>query len=256
MNRNKHIALIRNLKWLDKFAYLVMADPSIRISQRDYHKVLFYLQMVKMHTAFGGVMELIKKGYGVDAMIIVRSMLNNLVNCKWIMGSRQKTKAKRFIKYNLVLRKKFLDIAKKYPEHKGHFKKILDEEQKIVFSYKKVEKLFAKDKNKWAGISIKQMAKDANYEWDYDFVYNLASSLEHSDINSLNEFIEGVDDTSKLFKFKGGPSTSYIMQSGIAAIKYMGEGTELFIKVFKLNNSYKKRLLRFAERVSRTLKEN
>lgn len=256
MNKDKHTALMRKLKWLDEFSYQVMADSSIRISKKDYHKILFYLQVVKLHTSFGSVIELLRKGYGVDAMIVVRSMLNNLVNCRWIMDSKQKTKAKRFLKFNFVLRKKFLDIAKKYPEHKDYFKKVLAEEQKIVSLYKKVKKLFAKDVNRWSGVSIKQMVKDTNQEWDYDFVYNLASSLEHSDINSLNEYIEGIDDISKLFKFKGGPSTSYIMQSGITAIKYMGEGIELFIKIFRLNNTYKKRLLRFAARTSKTLKKD
>ncbi len=233
-----------------------MVDPSIKIAKNNYSLTLFYLQIVKLHTSFGGSIELIKKGYGVDAMIIVRSMLNNLINCKWIMSSKQKTKAKNFIKYNFVLRKRFLDIAKEYPKQKSHFLKILTEEKEIISSYKKVEELFTKDINKWSGISIKRMAKEANLGWDYDFIYNLASSLEHSDITSLNQHIESIDDANKLFRFKGGPSTSYIMESGIAAIKYMGEGTELFIKVFKLNKTHKNKLLKFARRVSKTLKKD
>lgn len=257
MNKeNKFFILLKALKWLDKFAYKVMSDPAISISRKDYHKTLFYLQVIKLHTSFGAVIELIKRGYGIDAMILVRSMLNNLINCMWIMDRKQKTRAKKFINYNFVLRNKSLDIAKKYPNQLDHFKKVTDEEDEIVSSYKKVAGQFKTNLNRWSGISIHQMAKETKREWDYDFVYALASSLEHSDIQSLNQYIESIDDTQKLLKFTGGPSTRYINESGITSIKYMGNGLELFIKIFKLKKSYLRRLLKFAAEISTSLKHS
>lgn len=119
--KDQFLLLIKALRWLDKFTYKVMTDPTITVSRKNYSKTLFYLQLVKLHTTFGAVIELTKKGYGVDAMILARSMLNNLINCSWIMAQKQKTRAKRFINYNFILRKKSLDIAKKYPEHLNYF---------------------------------------------------------------------------------------------------------------------------------------
>lgn len=234
-----------------------MSDSSIRIGKKDYGKTLLFLQVTKLHTSTGAVLELVKKGYGIDAMIIVRSMLNNLICCKWIIDSKPKTRTKRFIQYNTVLRKRFLDIAQKYPEQKqkSHFLKVLAEEKEINSSYKKIEKRFS-DKYSWSGKKIYQMAEDVGSKWDYDFIYNLASSLEHSDVNSLNENLAGIDHSNKLFVFKGGPNPRYVMESGITSIKYMGESLEVFIKIFKLNKNYKKRLLRFANRVSVTLKKD
>lgn len=255
MNKERFLLLVKYLKWLDKFAYRVMSDSAISISKNDYLKTLLYLQIVKMHTSFGATIELIKKGYGIDAMILVRSTLNNLINCAWIMERKQKTRAKKFIKYNFIIRKKSLDLAKKYPAHLNHFKKILEEGKEVISSYKKVKKLFKKDFNKWSGITISQMAKESKKEWDYDFVYSLASSLEHSDVQSLNQYIEGIDDAQKLFKFRGGPSTRYINESGITAIKYMGSGLELLIMAFKLKKRYLKRLHKLAIDISTALKK-
>lgn len=254
MNKEKFLLLFKYLKWLDKFAYRVMSDPVISISRNDYLKTLLYLQIVKIHTTFGATIELIKKGYGIDAMILVRSMLNNLINCAWTMEKKHKTRAKKFIKYNFVIRKKWLDIARKYPTQREHFKRVLGEEKEIISSYKKVEKLFKKDLNKWSGITILQMAKESEKEWDYDFVYALASSLEHSDVQSLNQYVENIDEAQKLFKFRGGPSTRYINESGITAIKYMGSGLELFILAFKLKRRYLKRLHKLAKDISRALR--
>ena len=253
--KDQYLLLLKALKWLDKFSYTVMTDGSISVSKRDYLKILFYLQLVKIHTTYGATIELIKKGYGMDAMVLVRTMLNNLINCVWIMTKKQKTRAKRFINYNFVIRKKFLEIVKKYPNDLNYFQKIINEEKQINLGYKKVEKYFKKDINRWPGMTIYQMAKETKLEWDYDFVYGLASSLEHSDINSLNHYMEEFSDAQKLFKFRGGPSANYVNQSGITAIKYMGNGLELFVKSFKLKNNYKKRLLKFAAEISTNLKK-
>lgn len=255
MDKNQHKIIVRHLKWVDKFAYEVMSDSSIRIGKKDHGKALLFLQVTKLHTSTEAVLELVKKGYGMDAMIIARSMLNNLISCKWIIDSKPKTGAKRFIQYNTVLRKRFLDIALKYPEQKGHFLKVLTDEKEINSSYKKIERRFS-DKYSWSGKKIWKMAEDVGLKWDYDFIYNLASSLEHSDINSLNEYLAGIDHANKLFVFKGGPTSRYVMESGITSIKYMGEGLELFIKIFKLNKNCQKRLLGFASRVSATLKKD
>lgn len=255
MNINQHKIIVRHLKWIDRFAYEIMSDSSIRIGKKDYGKALLFLQVTKLHTSTEAVLRLVKNGYGMDAMIIVRSMLNNLISCKWIIDSKPKTRAKRFIQYNTVLRKKFLEIAQKYPEQKSHFLKVLADEKKINSLYKKIEKKFS-DKYSWSGKKIWKMAEDVGLKWDYDFIYNLASSLEHSDINSLNEYLAVIDDANKLFVFKGGPSPKYVMESGLTSIKYTGEGLELFIKIFKLKKNYQKRLLRFASRVSVTLKKD
>lgn len=140
MNKNQHKIIVRHLKWIDKFAYEIMSNSSIRISGQDYSKTLLFLQVTKLHTSIAAVLELVKKGYGMDAMIVVRSMLNNLISCKWIMYSKSKTRAKRFIQYNTVLRKRFLAVALKYPEQKSHFLKVLVDEKEINSSYKKIEK--------------------------------------------------------------------------------------------------------------------
>ncbi|MCL5409688.1 MAG: DUF5677 domain-containing protein [Patescibacteria group bacterium] len=255
MNKNQHKIIVRHLKWIDKFAYEIMSNSSIRISGQDYSKTLLFLQVTKLHTSIAAVLELVKKGYGMDAMIVVRSMLNNLISCKWIMYFKSKTRAKRFIQYNTVLRKRFLAVALKYPEQKSHFLKVLVDEKEINSSYKKIEKKF-KDRYSWSDKKIWRMAKDVGLNWDYDFIYNLASSLEHSDINSLNEYLAGIDHANKRFVFIGGPTPRYVMESGITSIKYMGEGLELFIKKFQLNKNYQKRLLRFANRVSVILRKD
>ncbi|MFH1601891.1 MAG: DUF5677 domain-containing protein [Candidatus Shapirobacteria bacterium] len=255
MDKNQHKIIVRHLNWINRFADEVMNEPSIMIGKKDYGKTLLFLQVTKLYTSTKAVLELVKKSYGMDAMIVVRSMLNNLISCKWIIESKPKTRAKRFIHYNTVLRKRFLDIAQKYPEQKSHFLKVLTDEKEINSSYKKIERRFS-DKYSWSGKKIWKMAEDVGLKWDYDFIYNLASSLEHSDINSLNEYFAGIDHANKLFMFKGGPVPGYVMESGITSIKYMGEGLELFIKIFKLNKNYQERLLRFARRISATLKKD
>ena len=117
-------------------------------------------------------------------------------------------------------------------------------------------KKFKKTKNDWSGVGIREKSKEGNLEWDYDFIYKLASSLEHSDIHSSKEYIKNVDDAQRLITFQGGPSSNYINESAITAVKYMGQHLELFLNTFELDNKYKIRLDKFGMRFAEFMKKD
>ncbi len=241
MDKNLYKKIIRKLRWLDNFAFDVMNDQKIRIDRNKPHQSIIMYDMTKLHTSFGASTELIKRGLGIDAMIIVRSMLNNLINMSWIANKDNDQRAIKFVDYHAILRKKYLEKVKKHYSQEPRFGGILDQEKQILEYYLKVKNKFPDETKDWSGISIYERAKEVNKNFDYEIVYFLASSIEHSDVYVSKDFIEEVNDNEKTIHFRGGPSKAWFMGSAILSVKYLGEGVELFIKVFELDN---KKLLR------------
>lgn len=247
--------LLRKLTFLDKFVFDVMNDPKVRIDKNKPQQALYCYQLAKLHTTYGAVIKLIGQDYGVDAAILTRSMLNNLINMIWIEKRASKNRTKRFIQYHMLIRKKYLDrVRKHYGEHRA-FAKVLSEEKQILADYRKIKNKFPDKRKDWSGISISERAHEINFDYDYEVAYFLLSSIEHSDIYSSKEFIESIDPTQMVIKFKGGPSDAWVKESAIIGTKYMGQGIELFIKVFKLDKKYLKKLNRFGKRFADLLRK-
>ncbi len=251
MTKTQHKKVLQKLKWLDQFAFEVLNNPKIRIDRTKPQQGVIIYCMAKLHTSFGASMELIKSGFGIDAMIIVRSMINNLINMLWIANKASKRRSTKFIDYHKVLRKEYLDKVKKNYPKESWFGGILKQEKEILESYKKVEYRFTNRYKGWSGFSIKERAEEVKKYFDYEIVYFLASSIEHSDIYASKDFIDENSNEQRIIHFKGGPSTAWVMESAITSVKYLGEGIEFFIKTFRLDKALLKKLNRFGKRFSK-----
>ena len=250
MTTKQHKRLIYLLNWLDKFVYTVLSDPSIRVNRQ---KIILSSQVAKMHTTFGAIVILIQKGYGPDAMLLMRSMFNNLVNILWINTTDQKHRAELFINYYKIIRKNKLEIIKRYPERATIFSRLLTEEGDIYKTYSEINSDFP-DIYRWSNKSIKQMSKEVGLLWDYDFVYPLASSIEHADVESVDAHINQVDNQEKVINFQAGPSLRLIVESSIASAKYMMFALEAYIDKFKIGKKFAKKLQRYDKRIAKHIK--
>jgi hypothetical protein len=133
---------------------------------------------------FQAVNYLCRFGFGEDALIILRSNTNLLININFILSSKDPNDiAGDFLAYSFEERKKYLKIAHGVEDLPWKPRMSPQEYNRRVKS--------------WKNIPISDKAKDLS-DPHYDKCYRFYSSLEHGDAFALHGYIENWD--------KNGPS--------------------------------------------------
>lgn len=237
MTKEEHKLIIRFLRKLDKELYQFIAATTLHIN--DYPKLILLFQAAKFHTTFGSIIELLNKFLPQDAEILMRSALNNLINALWIQKKDSDYRARRFVEYQVILQKKFIKSAIRYKKSKPLIKA---RQKEVADNLKKLTIKFGKNPRDWAGGSIHERAKEVSHGWDYDFVYSLASSNEHSDIISSKHYLD-IDELAKEVKLFGGPTDKNLDAIAAASSGYTIKFVILLNKTFKLQKRKKIRKL-------------
>ena len=103
---------------------------------------------------------------------------------------------------------------------------------------KKLTINFGRSPKDWTGVSIRNRAREVNHGWDYDFVYSMASSNEHSDIISSKHYLD-IDELAKEVKLSGGPTDKNLDAFALASAGYAIKFLILLNKIFKLKRRKK-----------------
>lgn len=144
---------------------------------------------------------LCKKGYADSAGLVLRSMINALIDLYYMRTDPIKL-GERYLRYDFVIRKRKLDILDKYPNlfstplissDSGMSK------EEILKEYKEFKRLYPKAKlTDWSGLRIDEKAKAAgegkNSEMMYYLGYKYFSDFEHNNVVSLYNHIENGSD--------------------------------------------------------------
>lgn len=158
------------------------------------------------------VRRLCKAGYGVEAMLLVRSALETLINLLFLTDRDSEQRAEVYIRHDWVITKKQFDRVWQWPEiHNNPL--YVERRNRAEADYHRFKQDYPR-KDFWAGKflsadrrSLRGMATEINLEWYFDFVYPFGSNHMHSNAKSANEYVEVTEDRSVIYKF--GPSERY-----------------------------------------------
>jgi len=199
--------------------------------------VYFVIKAIKTHMA---ILHLCSKGYGEDAAILIRSLLNLIINIFYIASRDSENRARQFIAHAAFAKLESYNIYSKYPE-------ILDKSKSFDINEIKKEAIEAQNQygfefgKPWSKKTILQMAKDIdmhsspknnNMEKNYDVVYNYLSNFEHSNAISANSYIT---DRKKGWDALTNPTDNLLPETLASDAGYFLTIFEKFCDIFKLD---------------------
>jgi hypothetical protein len=165
--------------------------------ERDLSLLLKASFFGKAQKTFQAVIRLCVLGYGEDALVLVRSNVNLLINICFILADNEPVKsAKEFVAYSIQQRSKYLDVAYsgKYPKWMQN----LD-----MAEIKELAKAWETKIQKRAE-RLPSSASLLHYKQGYRFY----SSFEHSDVMAISTYVQDRDKPS--LRINSGPSDEFI----------------------------------------------
>ena len=190
---------------------------------------LFY----RAYKLYWTILILSQKGFGPEAAILVRSLMEHAVNMQWIAKDDHDKRAKLFLEYFHVARKKLYDNYDKY----GVFPNLTDTEKQSMESREEIEKRYEEVRQNypnewyWAPIKIRTRAHDVGAAYDWDFYYWGFSFLAHPNASSQFDFL--IPDEPKN-SFIIGPSYSKLQDVLVLSGKYLVLALNTWTLVFGL----------------------
>jgi hypothetical protein len=207
-------------------------DESLQSHLRDVVSRL-YCSSLK---TFLSVLILCNKGYGEDAMSLVRTIFDNYLTLRYIQQNPSDSIYK-FMNYPFLEKKFMLDKAK-LPDGKlrPNVKVLfLKKEMEILRQYHQVKVFYVKEgqdeekclnkfkSGRWAGVSRRRMAEETCLAFDYDYVFHFHSHFTHPHPMGLSGFCE---ETESEVRYRVKLSSKEVFPSLPVAIRY-------FLLIFK-----------------------
>lgn len=226
--------------------------------ESDYRKVLIFLTL-KTFKSTKAIQTLCKEGYGQDAKVLLRSMIDSLITLAYIQKDKENL-SKRFIEFSSAEKHKLLQIIGSkniYPTTP------LDEER--LKKHKEIEKGYKKYKsdygyksdrslpNNWSGKTTAEMAEKAKVKDLYDWVFRFTSQTTHPSASQANEYILGLDQGGKIV-LEVGPSEQWIKESLYMAVIILLWFLGQLDEEYSIGN--KEEMERLFEKLKNKIKEN
>jgi hypothetical protein len=143
---------------------------------------------------FAGVHELCLMGWGEDALILLRSNVNLLINLGYILGdSEPAERGNDFIAFSYLERMRYLKAA--HADKKQPWKSLMSDDELKMRA------------ERWRAVGIKGRAERVP-GFHYTNGYALYSSFEHSDAMALNTYIAEWNELGP--RIHAGPSDDHI----------------------------------------------
>jgi hypothetical protein len=164
--------------------------------ERDLSLLIIASFFGKAQKTFQAVRSLCALGYGEDALILIRSNINLLINISFVLTANDPIiRAKEFTAYSIQERSKYLDAAHG-GEHPEWMKKL------NMAEIKELAKQW-ETKIKTRAESMPSLASLFHYQQGYRFY----SSIEHSDVMAISGYIQDRDKPNYRVT---GPSDEYV----------------------------------------------
>jgi hypothetical protein len=200
--------------------------------ESDFQRAINFL-FCRSYRLYWTIVILSQQGFGPEAGILLRSLMEQVVNMAWIGKENQDKRAKLFVDYSPVARKKLYDNYDKY----GIFPNLTDAERELIESREEAERAYSEakdnysDERYWAPQHVSSRAKDVGLDYDWDFYYWFLSFIAHSNAASHFEFVRR-EETGDLFVV--GPSDSMIQDVLHLSCKYLLLAFDMWNKAFVL----------------------
>ena len=181
--------------------------------QRDL-SLLISASFGKGLKTFQAISRLCALGFGEDAIILLRSNVNLLINTQFILSDKNPVeRAKEFIAYSVKERLKYFNLA-----HDGKRPKWAEK-----INPQEIEC----DAERWKRTTIEVRARQLA-PFHYCQGYRLYSSIEHSDAMALNAYVGDWNETGP--RIESGPRDEYL---GVALVHSFSVMADLLVTVMQ-----------------------
>jgi len=207
----------------------------------------------KSTKTFRALNILCQNGYGEDAAILARSVLENVINLAYMNEDDKQNRAELFIYHSFIDRKnkiKQIENNQYYPQNiekkfTDKFEEVYKKAVKLQdYECKKIksERKYNIKKQSWSCLSLANMAEETKLkELYYDQIYWLISNLSHpSDNASMNYIFENKNGGILINDM---PSDKWVEQSLILGFDCFYKMVQLVNDIFELNFDNKIRIM-------------
>jgi hypothetical protein len=212
----------------------------------DFQRTINFL-FCRSYRLHWSILILCENGFGPEAGILLRSLMEQGVNMAWIGKENPDQRAKLFVDYLHIARKKLYDNWEKHRV----FHNLTNTQKQFIEDKSEIEKLYLevkenyKDESRWAPKHIKTRAEEVGLVYDWDFYYWNLSFFGHSNSASQFEFIRKLGENDL---YVVGPSESMIKDVLHLSCKYLLLAFDLWNKTFELG--YDKQVQEFLSKLT------
>lgn len=194
-----------------------------------------YFLFIKSYYTFKTINFLVKRGYGFDAAILERSLIENLVDMIYI-SKDPITRSDKFLRWEAVETKKLGDSINNNPDWMSipSIKKSIEETRnKVETDYNKYEGEFPEEFKGWSQKSITKRIKESHPSLEP--VYSLLSNLVHPSVSAVRSYFK--DFNNKKIISTIYPNKDYISEIVPSSHDIFFDCVGKFQEVFKIENS-------------------
>jgi hypothetical protein len=198
----------------------LLDQHEIKVRDGDEHdlSLLVGASLGKALKTFDGIHQLCLAGWGEDALILLRSNVNLLINLGYILGDAEpRERAADFIAYSLEARTRYLKQA--HGDKKPLWKTQMSDDE-------------VKQRTKrWKATTVETRAGRVP-KFHYDVGYRFYSSIEHSDAMALNAYIAEWNEIGP--RVHAGPSDDYIEVALSHSVMTLADVLVRYCEYFKI----------------------
>ncbi|OGH47879.1 MAG: hypothetical protein A3A51_00040 [Candidatus Levybacteria bacterium RIFCSPLOWO2_01_FULL_39_10] len=256
----------RNTSWIrDKYSTLFHFNEELRkLVESKWQKMNLGMSAVKGVVSFAlgkghktheAVLILCERGFGQDAAMLVRTLFELAVTVAYIKKENSEYRAKRFLNYDWILRKRMYDYAIKNEEYKSLLTEAAPEGgiDELMRTADEIQKEYKFDRRfGWSDKSIRRMAQDVNLLSIYETVYGLHSNLVHSAPRTANDYVSSPDEQD--FTIQTGQSEKWVEESLVTAFHFYGIVVDHWQNTFEVDmkDEFEKLTKDYVEAVGKT----
>lgn len=212
-----------------------------KISVNETWPLFLLNSLAKAQKNFGAILTLCKNGFAEDALILGRTLLEQVIAVKYISLNVER-RLWDYLDYDVAMSEHYLEQKLEKRQFLGldydidAFKRnILELKEEIKGDGRDPDRFrdkYGEISNSWSKKSIGLMAEKTGLLWHYDTVYWLACNLSHSNPKGLYHFVETTDQA---ISFKPLPSTHFISQALVSSFESYGRMLDLCLNALKDN---------------------
>jgi len=171
------------------------------IWDEDNHfgKVLIVCLAKNLHR-LQSILILCKRGFAKDAIPLLRSMFEELVDLEYMNKNRMKVQD--FLDYDYYSRLKLSNILSKIKDERIDSDKMQKRDKELNDDWNNVKKKFTKSNGKiherWTCKNIREISEEIGLGESYLFVFGYLSNYIHSNSISASDYVLGKDKNNKV----------------------------------------------------------
>jgi len=207
---------------------LPLLQVEIGPTEQDKGVILFLAG--KACKTYEAIVLLDERGFGQDAGVLTRSLLELAINVLWINEDLQ-SRAEMYRDYDAIVRLQADKTLARHPELLGTKGRPSAEYLDATRSVREAEAARAKrkhgfTKNRWSSKTIQQMAKEVDLDDHYEYAYRNLSNIEHSISSSSKAYVEKATGS---YRLSVGPSEAHVLET-------LATAYDLMLRIFAVSD--------------------